>query len=446
MNKPLLRLNEDVKRALSVIIAEMSDRRVSGFAVITKCELSPDMGQCRVYLSYIEGKKLLDEKVAARKEADALECLRGAAGHIKHELAARVQLRKVPDIKFISDQSADILNNIDRLIAQEKARMEQIQQANKTITFDETIAALKAADNILVISHASPDGDTLGSAAALLNGLVGFGKNVKFFVNEAQSAYFDYLGLEVVGEDFQPDFIVSVDVAVPKLFGEPKTETVKYWFENIDLCIDHHYNTNSRYAKQTYLEDTAAAAEIVYKLLIGAGAEITPIIAAAVYTGIATDTGCFKYSNVTASTHRITADLFETGFDAARINYILFERKTKRKLELERYVAENIGYLFNGRVAYSILPNAEYIKYDPEELNTGASIPRQIEGVDIGVFIKEKSPDKWFFSFRTSENVGAEDVAKQFGGGGHKRASGGRYEGKGDILPQLLAEKLAKFF
>ena len=114
--------------------------------------------------------------------------------------------------------------------------------------------------------------------------------------------------------EFEPAYIVAVDVAGLQLFGPGTID----WAQKSDLCIDHHAS-HSHYADGLVLDGTAAAcAEIIYKLLLEMGAEITPFIASCLYTGMATDTGCFKYSNVTFKTHLIASQLYDYNIDAKK--------------------------------------------------------------------------------------------------------------------------------
>ncbi len=104
---------------------------------------------------------------------------------------------------------------------------------------------------------------------------------------------------------------MAVDIADTQLLGAA-TERYK---DRIDLCVDHH-PSNSRYAANLLLDVKAAATvEVIYAVITGMGAEITPRIAACLYTGLATDTGCFRYSNVTSAAHILAAKLIDKGID-----------------------------------------------------------------------------------------------------------------------------------
>ena len=182
----------------------------------------------------------------------------------------------------------------------------------------QTAALLQGWDKILVMSHASPDGDTLGSASALLRGLSSLGKQVDFLCADPVPEKFSYLfaGLPLGG--FEPAHVMTVDVADKKLLGKPTQEG---WSSQVELAVDHH-GTHVPFAPQRWVEPEAAATtEMIYALLGALGVKITPAMADSLYTGLTTDTGCFRYRSVTPRTHRIAAALLELGARGGDINH-----------------------------------------------------------------------------------------------------------------------------
>ena len=186
-------------------------------------------------------------------------------------------------------------------------------------------ALLREWDQILVMSHASPDGDTLGSASGLLWGLKSLGKQVDFYcadpVPEKFSSLFE--GLELGG--FAPQHVMTVDVADKKLLGKETPQELK---DRVELAIDHHA-THVDFAQERWVEaESAATTELIYLLLQEMGVQMDSRMAACLYTGLATDTGCFRYRSVTPRTHRIAAALMELGAPAGQINQQMFECKS----------------------------------------------------------------------------------------------------------------------
>lgn len=279
---------------------------------------------------------------------------------------------------------------------------------------------LERSDKFVILTHASPDGDTLGSAYALADALCALNKRVFVVCPDKIPEKFGYLIKEY--EAFEPETVVAVDIADEKLLGS----LYDRYSGRAALCIDHH-GSNTKYAEKLYLEaDAAAACECIYNVINELGVEITPYIAGCLYTGIATDTGCFKFSNTTPRSHRYAAELIEKGADYGEINRVMFEVKSRGRIAMERKVLENIEFYYGGRCAV-ITVTRDMIKETGcplGDLDGVTAMSRQIEGVQIGVTIKEKPDGKYKVSLRTFEPYNAADICAVFGGGGHIRAAG----------------------
>lgn len=257
------------------------------------------------------------------------------------------------------------------------------------ISLDDAAEYLRRADDIVILSHQFPDGDTFGSAAALCMALQSMGKRAKTRCRHAVSAKYAFMFRGVKKQEFEPKTVVAVDVADIDLLGEPIREEYE---GRVDLCIDHHAG-NRTFAKYTYVDSTAAATtEIIYALITKLGAKITPEIAEAIYTGITTDTGCFKYTNATPRTYRIAACMMETGIDAAAINREMFDTKTRARLEMERRVLDSMNFYLDDRcaVVYILRDMIAESGACEDDLEGLAAIPRQIEGVLVGVTLRER--------------------------------------------------------
>lgn len=279
---------------------------------------------------------------------------------------------------------------------------------------------LERSDKFVILTHASPDGDTLGSAYALADALCALNKRVFVVCPDKIPEKFGYLIKEY--EAFEPETVVAVDIADEKLLGS----LYDRYSGRAALCIDHH-GSNTKYAEMLYLEaDAAAACECIYNVTNELGTKITPYMASCLYTGIATDTGCFKFSNTTPRSHRYAAELIEKGADYGEINRVMFEVKSRGRIAMERKVLENIEFYYGGRCAV-ITVTRNMIKETGcplGDLDGVTAMSRQIEGVQIGVTIKEKPDGKYKVSLRTFEPYNAADICAVFGGGGHIRAAG----------------------
>ncbi len=278
-------------------------------------------------------------------------------------------------------------------------------------------------DNILILCHKNPDGDTLGSAAALQHTLAAMGKKCYVACHNRIPTKYDYLNIPVYDGESQIDFVVSVDVAGVNLLGESLMD----YAHKIDLCIDHH-GSNGEYANYLCLKaDYPAAAQLMYEIITEMQAEITPHIADCLYTGLITDTGCFKYSSTTPLTHEIGARLMELGAQHTMLVEKFFMSKTKKAVRLEKYMLNNLEYYFDDRCALLVLTRDAMldIQPDPTDLDGLSSMPRNFEGVDVSILIRPlREEGNYKLSIRTGETVDACALASALGGGGHIRAAG----------------------
>ncbi len=306
------------------------------------------------------------------------------------------------------------------------------------ITYKQAADLLHRHDKIRILTHQSPDGDTVGSAAGLALALQGMGKQAQIVCSDPIPPKYDEILVPVVPQEFEPDLIVAVDVADAKLLGPKLTG----YAAQTRLCVDHHAS-NTHWAAETLLEgDAGAACEVVYLLLKEMGVGITPAIAAALYTGLCTDTGCFRYSNTSPRTLRIAAELMEAGAPAAAINLKMFEIKTRSRLMLERMVLDSLQYTCGNRVAVAVLSMQMLRDSGAGEGETEglATLSRNIEGVSVGITLREKAPGDYKISVRTDDTVDASALCQTLGGGGHARAAGCRLSGSAaEVTARMIA-------
>ena len=291
-----------------------------------------------------------------------------------------------------------------------------------SISAERAWQALSGMDNILILTHSTPDGDAIGSAFALYLALKKMGKTVFLHTDRVPSLMAYAVVPEAYGEG-EPEHVVTVDVGDKKLLQE--ADRLRFG-DRVDLNIDHH-GTNVPFAKETYVDPSAAAAaEALYDIFTCGGLEIDREIAARLYTGVATDTGCFKYSNVTPKTLRVTAALLETGIDAAGMNTLLFDTKSPAYLAFERAALNGLRLCFDGKAALMVVTQQMYRDCGIDEADTQGvnAIPRTIEGVYAGLTLKEKKNGVYHASVRTKAPVIASEICKVFGGGGHPYAAG----------------------
>ena len=306
-------------------------------------------------------------------------------------------------------------------------------------------ARLRAADDILILSHKNPDGDTIGSALGLCLALRALGKNAAVLCSDPIPKMYEYLDINWYDGSYEPSFVVAVDVASIQLFGE--NNNVQEYVKRANLCIDHH-GSNSGYAYATLLEPQAAAVcEILTDLIPdNLGVPLTPEIANCLYTGVATDTGCFRFTSTTAKTHLAAARLMKAGADAGRLNEILFECRSHSRIEAEREALESLEYYFDDRCAMICLTRDQIVQTGVAnaELEDLTSLPRSIEGVEVGLTLRQQPDGSFKISVRTSRDVDACSIARRLGGGGHNRAAGCEISGNLDNAKRAILQEVQK--
>ncbi len=293
---------------------------------------------------------------------------------------------------------------------------------SKEIDGSKTVSLLREHDRILILTHKSPDGDTLGCASALSRVLLSWGKTVRVVNSDPIPAKYSFLLEDLPEEDFEPEYIVAVDVADTTLLGDPLSQ----YSDRIDLCIDHHVS-NRKYAEYLHLNpNDGAACLTLYRLFRENGIEITKDMADALYTGLSTDTGCFRYTNANAEAYRAAADLIDCGADNGRINEIMFETKPASYYLLLQETLQGMRMYSDNRIAVMKVTQEmlERTGATEDQCDAICAISKTIEGVELGITMKEKKDGRYKFSLRTRNLLDASALAKLLGGGGHVRASG----------------------
>lgn len=290
------------------------------------------------------------------------------------------------------------------------------------LTVQETAARLRDFDNVLILTHVRPDGDTVGCAAALCAALRTLGKTAYLLPNPGLTDTTAPVAAPYLApEGFTPDKVVSTDIATVSLFPDNALP----WKDRVDLAMDHHPSFEY-FAKENIVRPEAAACgELVYDILRELG-PITPEIALPLYVAVSTDTGCFQYANTTADTHRVAAELMDTGIDYRAVNKVFFRTKTRKRLALEADMLGNMEFYDRGRVVFLMVPISlmERIQATESDAEDLSSLGGQIEGTDCAVTFRELRPDVWKLSVRTGDRINATEVCRELGGGGHAAAAG----------------------
>ena len=277
-----------------------------------------------------------------------------------------------------------------------------------TWDYRQAAAFLREKDGFLILTHRRPDGDTIGCAVALCRALRKLGKTAYVLPNpDATSLFAPYWGEVLAPADFQPDTVVSTDIASEGLFPV-NAETYK---GRVDLCLDHH-PSNTGFARYNCVEaDKAACGELIYRI-VTVWFPVDAHIALPLYVAISTDTGCFVYSNTTPHTHRVAAALMETGIDYAAVNKRHFRTKSYIRLRLESRMIETMDLHDEGRTAIAAISLSDMAEFGAaeEDVEDIAAVVGQLAGVHTAVTIRELKPGECKLSVRTAADLDASRV------------------------------------
>ena len=309
------------------------------------------------------------------------------------------------------------------------------------ITIRQTCQLLAQRDNIGITTHITPDGDTIGSAAALCRMLRKLGKTCFVMRPEKVSEKYAFLldGL-IAQPEFVPVFLVSVDTA--------SDARLEYKAIPPHLAIDHHRVCTITAPNRLIQSSDAACGQIIFDMLAEFNMVPDKDIATAIYVAISTDTGCFKFSNTTSKTHIIAANLIECGVDAASLNYQLFMIKSKTRFLVERELNDNLNFYYNNRVCvvHICLEMIARLSAMDDDLDNMTQLTQQVEGVEIGVLMRQLSAGECKVSLRSQDLIDVSEICAEFGGGGHKNAAGYTAFSSIEQAEKQLIERLGAFY
>lgn len=315
------------------------------------------------------------------------------------------------------------------------------------MTLDNIIEEIKKAEKIVILTHETPDGDAIGSSLAMKLALKQLGKNADLIIKEFPRI-FDFLpNREEVKQETDVekyDLAISLDCAdFKRLVGNEYFEKAKQ-----TIVIDHH-GSNKMYGDINFVNPVSpACCQILIGMFQYFNIDINKELGTCILTGIITDTGGFRYSGVTPETFEFTAELLEKGVNVSEIYKRVLETQTKSNFELMKRTIDRMEFLENGKVTFTYITNK-----DLEEVNAEigdheglVEIGRDIEGVEVSVFIRQKENDKdtYKISMRSNEYVNVSDVCIMFGGGGHEKAAGAAIQGDIEQVKQKIINELKK--
>jgi bifunctional oligoribonuclease and PAP phosphatase NrnA len=302
-------------------------------------------------------------------------------------------------------------------------------------TLAQILAALRSAESFLITSHENPDGDAVGSMLCAYHLLRVLGKKSIICVNDDPVpriySWLPSAGLIVqsasLSSRMQVPVVIVVDAASKARIGRVAelVEPGAQWIM-IDHHLDEHYSGDLAFVDPAY----SAAGEILVELFDEAGLEMSREAATCAYVSIATDTGGFRYANTTPRSHRIAARLLEAGINAAAISSKVFDVMSGPKFEMLKRVVERTQRIVGGRIAYSTITSrdAEETAARGEDFDGLINLPRNIEGVEVGILFREAGPATTKVSMRSRDTFNCAAFLEQLGGGGHAGAAGATIE------------------
>lgn len=316
---------------------------------------------------------------------------------------------------------------------------------------NDIIDKIKSSKKIAITFHVSPDGDSIGSSLGLLYGLRLIKKDVSILCKEKLPDAFSFLpnASEITGENAviseNTDLLITLDCGDIERLNYKKNdeqfESRKYFVINVD-----HHLTNKSFGNINYVDTKASSVgEIVYHILKEMDIEINQEIAACLYTSILTDTGSFRHSNTTVTTHSIAGDLISTGIDFSEIHRKIFDNKKFEALKLQALVLNDMYLTCNKKLCVMKVTKAMINESGADEADTGdlVSIGLKVDTAEVCVLLKEKD-SVVKLSLRSKSDVDVRKVAEKFNGGGHTKAAGLAMEKSIEEAEKIIVNEIEK--
>lgn len=313
------------------------------------------------------------------------------------------------------------------------------------MTLDEILKEIKKAETIVILTHESPDGDAIGSSLAVKIMLDNIGKNADVIIPE-YSRLFNFL--PKVNEIKENSDISNYDLAIAVDCATLKRLAKNEYFENAKktIVIDHH-GSNTMYGDLNYVNPVSpACCEVLTGMFDYYNLNLTKDAGTCIMTGIVTDTGGFQYNGITPETFEFTAELIRKGVDIPDIYKRTLRTKTKSNFELTKKVIDRIEILEDGKVTFTYINVQDEIEVEaePGDHEGLVEIGREIEGVEVSIFIRQKDENSYKISLRSTNYVNVSDICLMFGGGGHPRAAGALIQGNVDQVKEKIMNELRK--
>lgn len=314
------------------------------------------------------------------------------------------------------------------------------------MTLDSILEEIKLAEKIVILTHEAPDGDAVGSSLAMKHALKKLGKESDVIIPE-YSRLFSFLpGADEIKKESD---VEEYDLAIAVDCGDIKRlKSGELYFESAKrkIQIDHH-GSNTMFGDLNFVNPVSpACAEILVEMFQYYGIEIDKEIGTCIVTGIITDTGGFSYPRTSAETFEFTAELLRIGVNVSNIYKRVLDTKTRENFELSKLVTSRMEFLEDGKVTFTYITQEDSKSVGAEvgDHEGLVDIGRNIEGVEVSIFIREKEDGSFKVSLRSNDYVNVSDICLLFGGGGHQRAAGCLIRENKEIVKEKLLNEIRK--
>jgi bifunctional oligoribonuclease and PAP phosphatase NrnA len=445
------RVNEVIREVLAEGVEALGDPGL-GFVTVTTVRTTADLSHADVFVSVLGSEK---------RRARSLRALDRAHGVLQARIARELHFKRTPQLSFHYDETIDQAMRLEELISREQPPVEN--QSGMTDIAPDTdleavVAALAAADRVLIATHENPDGDAIGSMSAAAGALRQLGKEVRTYLEPESSIPHEVSFLDTSGLERSVDpaslagwALFALDCGNERRLGGQYADLLAGCAPVVD--VDHHHD-NSRFGQVNLVDGRASStAEILARIFDRLGADLTPEIAEALYVGLVTDTGRFQYRTTSPAALRLGARLVEAGVDVHKVFERVFESVQPGKLRLLGRVIDHAVPYCDGRLLISHVTRDDLALVEGDEATTEGLIDhlRAVEGVQVAGLIREQvplgdgslTPNR--VSLRSRGLIDVSAIARRSAGGGHKQAAGFSHPGsvediRGFIVSEVSAQ------
>lgn len=309
------------------------------------------------------------------------------------------------------------------------------------MTLQEMARALKALPAAKIYFHKKPDGDAVGSACGLALGLTSLGIPCELLCTDPVPESYTQAVAAVPVQSRADAVGITVDCSTQARLG-------RYSDREIALCIDHHGDNTVNAPAKFVRPEASSCCELVFALLQEMGVNITEQMADFLYTGLYTDTSGFRAVSTNADSLAAAAALAAKGAHVVEIGRKFGLKKSRARMEMEALMTANFHYLLDGRIlsTYYNYPDRQRIGTTNADMETINLLVEQVEGVEIGIVVREGTQGHCRVSVRTEGNLNAAELCARFGGGGHDNSAGCEVDGTpAQVVPLLEQAALAYY-